>query len=330
MMGSQDSTLVQAYSDASIGDTLLLEGTDIPYEFGGDLDPWNKSLVVIGIGINPQNGVSKRSIVKGRGSFSFYLGPNASGSRFYGLAFETNVETNTLTGAHYSNVSFYNCFFHARFQINGQLGAEVQSFSFINSIFESSLGNIILPGSGNSVLIENISIVSCVFNGTISGNNDNAFTVDHCLFLSPNSFINLVHHGIFKNSIFMNSSSPCSSCYFVVFYNNISRLSSSSNLQQFNNIVMNNIDNVDPKLANYTAGNLYSPTDDYHLLPISHARGAGLDGGDLGPHGSTTHFNESGEVLINPIVRSLIISNPNVTPSGTLDIQINATNPKDN
>lgn len=82
MMGSQDSTLVQAYSDASIGDTLLLEGTDIPYEFGGDLDPWNKSLVVIGIGINPQNGVSKDQLLKAVARFHFIWDPTRAGRDF--------------------------------------------------------------------------------------------------------------------------------------------------------------------------------------------------------------------------------------------------------
>jgi hypothetical protein len=63
----------------------------------------------------------------------------------------------------------------------------------------------------------------------------------------------------------------------------------------------------------------------------SAAIAAGSDGTDIGVHGGTNmFFSESGEVLINPIIREVSILNPTVTPSGTINVQVIATKPKDN
>jgi hypothetical protein len=60
------------------------------------------------------------------------------------------------------------------------------------------------------------------------------------------------------------------------------------------------------------------------------AIGNGSDLTDIGVHGGTSNFNESGEVLIAPIMRLLVINNTNVQPNGTLNVQVNATKPTGN
>ena len=88
-----------------------------------------------------------------------------------------------------------------------------------------------------------------------------------------------------------------------------------------------NLNNTDPSFVNVPFNTNYSTTHDYHLQSGSPAIGTGLNGSDIGPHGSGTNFSESGEVLIAPIVRSLSTS---VGAGGTLNINVNATVPNSN
>ena len=91
-----------------------------------------------------------------------------------------------------------------------------------------------------------------------------------------------------------------------------------------------NLDATDPMLVNYTYNQFYSTAHDYHLQAGSAAIAAGNDATDIGIHGGTSKFSESGEVLINPIMRSVIITNPVISPNGTLNVDIHATKPTSN
>ena len=91
----------------------------------------------------------------------------------------------------------------------------------------------------------------------------------------------------------------------------------------------NNLFLTDPQFVNYAFNNLYSGSYDFHLQPTSPLIAAASDTTDIGVYGSPTRFSPSGEVLYNPIIRSLFIQNTNIAPNGILNVDVNATIPKD-
>ncbi|MBL0065651.1 MAG: hypothetical protein IPP38_11695 [Bacteroidetes bacterium] len=170
-LGSQYSTLLAAYTAAADGDTLLLEGTDIPYEYGSGSQYWTKNLTVIGIGINSQKDNYKKSIIHGTWSGTFKI--SGLGSRFYGIVFETVID-----GRNSSNLSFYNCLFKQPvvFQSPGP------NCSFVNSVFESTDDDIQVVSDAQSP----ISLISCIVNGSIVDYNlypeDHPWSIESFLF----------------------------------------------------------------------------------------------------------------------------------------------------
>ena len=85
--GAQYNSLQAAVNASSNGDTMLIEGTNIPY--GLDCHArWNKSITVIGIGFNPQKDNPRKvffSITCGPDWFVINNGGN--GSKIYGIEF---------------------------------------------------------------------------------------------------------------------------------------------------------------------------------------------------------------------------------------------------
>src|SRR5688572_32818164 len=85
--GGQFNSLHAAYSAATNGDTLHLEGTNVSY-FLGCGTFWEKSLTVIGIGFNPQKQNPRLTLIRNTDCHScLHLRPGANGSKFYGIVF---------------------------------------------------------------------------------------------------------------------------------------------------------------------------------------------------------------------------------------------------
>lgn len=328
--GSQYATLQAAYTSAASGDTLLLEGTNLNYSIN---EYWNKSLVIIGIGFNPQKQNAKRSRI-----LQAWAGPvdmvgfqtNATGSKFYGIEFTgtynggVNIQLSTAT----NNILFENCKFNG-FVTFASLSAN--NWVFRNCIFDSNNAfNVHL--SSTTSLISNVLFTNCVFDGYIEGySNPNVnFTFDHCLFLTTTTttFSNLQFATI-TNNIFMNGF-PCCGATNSIFNNNLSRIAGTFPPSGVGNSGSGNIAGSDPNFTSYTVATLYATSNNYQLQAGSPAIATGTGGSDIGVHGGGSGFSRFGEVLHTPIVRSVNIQNTSVAPNGTLNVDVNITKPNDN
>ena len=321
--GAQFNTLMNAYNASSSGDTLLLEGTNIAYTYSGE---WIKSLVVIGIGFNPQKANPRLTYIT-----SLTINSNASsggnGSRFYGIEFTT---VSVGAGASIANLLFENCSFYDNFRFPTQFNYQTASnIVFRNCIFKSQNGSNINFSSGQ-ILMTGVLVTNCIFNGYLNGffNTVSSPIIDHCLFLinDGSASIRNFNNATITNSIFMNSATIQSGSNGNAFISCISRLGSVPT----GNGSTGNFNNTNPNFVNYTLGSLYNTSHNYQVQAGSVAIGAGSDLTDIGVHGGTSNFNESGEVLIAPIMRLLVINNTNVQPNGTLNVQVNATKPTGN
>lgn len=325
--GAQYTNLRDAYDAATNGDTLLLEGTDINYHISYQCNfHWNKELTVIGIGFNPSKQNPKRTKITAthcNEGHAFHIGNAGSGSEFYGIEFMNEVRVYETS----NNLLFENCKFNLRLYF--QDGASTTGLAIINCIFDANNDRVLdFGGAGAQVtaLINN-----CVFDGYIFGNGSQyvSASIEHCLFLSPsvNAFSNL-HDAQIKNNIFVNRL-PAGS-FNSDYQNNICAVMGTLPPDPGDgNTGTGNIENTDPQFVNYTFGEYYSPFHDYEVQ-ASAALGGASNGSDIGVHGGTTNFSETGEVLIAPIVRSVNIQNTSVAPNGTLNVEIHATAPSDN
>jgi len=319
--GAQFSNLEAAYTAAVSGDTLLIENTDIMYNLT-ECAAYNKSLTFIGIGFNPSKQTPKRTkIGAGPCTGLFNMNSSASGSKFYGIEFETMVRAEQFI----NNMVFEDCKFNSTFNI--QCGGGFAAVTFRNCVFD--LNNIADVVMNCNTINMTGTFSNCVFDGYIDGANSPlaTMTIEHCLFLSTNQvpFNNLLYATI-KNNIFMNvfPGGTTNSTY----ENNICRVAGTfPPLPGQGNTGSGNISNTNPLLVNCPISTNYGASQDYHLQAGSPAIGTASDLTDIGIHGGTSGFSEQGEVLINPIIRSMSIVNSTVASNGTLNVQLHATKP---
>jgi len=322
--GAQYGSLIAAFNASTNGDTLLLEPTDIPYVniFG---NPWNKKLILIGIGFNPERQVYKRTKIDTySGGTGFYLATGCNGCRFYGIQFLTQVAVANGVGA-INDIVFEDCLFES--QVGFGINNSSTSYIFRNCIFNSNnLTNIIISSTTGYY---NIIASNCVFDGYIDASSVSLidFTIEHCIFLSTTvaPFLN-VYNAQVENCIFMNSFPD--NTFNSNYENNLSRVAGSFPPDPGNgNTASSNIEDTDPDFVDCPASTLFSYFLDFHLNAGSPAEDAGNDGTDIGIHGGFTGFSEQGEVLINPIVRSMNVINSSVQPNGTLMVHVLITKP---
>lgn len=316
--GAQYATFAAAYNAASNGDTIKLEGTAINYAHGA-INGFEKSLVVIGHGINTQkqlfstSKIDKMSTGAGSGADASILA-GAGGSKFYGIEF--TASTNDLN-IYTTNIYFENC----KFSRTVHLQSGAANLTFVNCVF-SQLANIAHTS------VSNIQYLNCIFNNNVSGAASTASILfDHCLFLNTGTTFSSATNYSIKNSIFINST--VSGITTSTFQNNL--FSVSQPVPPAGNFdAGGNTSGANPLFVNYTLGSLYSTAHDYHLQAGSPAIGAATDATDLGLHGGIANFSEQGEALIVPVVRSMNISTPTALPNGTIDVQVSASKPDDN
>jgi hypothetical protein len=323
--GSQFTSLQTAYTASSNGDTLLVEGTDIAYNLACN-NRWEKSLVVIGIGCNPQKQIPKRAKFSFNGCQSdFYFRPGGSGSRFYGIEFISRVTFEDNQGA-VNNVVFEDCLFTDFVIANG---SGTNSLTINNCVFNNDNAlNLYLTSNASIVVTVNNSI----FDGYVEGNNSAVANTEfnHCLFLSTGGTqtFNNLYYATIRNCIFMNRFPTGSSNSS--YLNNLCRVAGTFPPAGTGNTASGNFENTDPLFVNNPANTFYSTTRDYHLQAGSPVLTAANDGTQIGLHGGYTGFSEQLEVLINPIIRSMNILNTSVASNGTLNVQIQATKPDNN
>ena len=321
--GAQFSSLLNAYNASVNGDTILVEGTNIVYN---PSTQWLKNLVVIGIGFNPQKSNPRLTRVSDL-SINSNSNSGGNGSRFYGVEF---VSVSVGAGASISDLLFENCSFSARFSFPSQFSYQTaNNIIFRNCIFNPQNDRNI-EFSPAQILMTGVLVTNCVFNGFLNSfsNTVSSPIIDHCLFLinDGNTAIRNFNNATITNCIFMNSAAIQSGSTGNAFISCISRLG----LLPTGNGSTGNFGNTNPNFVTYTLGALYNTSHNYQVQAGSVAIGTGSDLTDIGVHGGNSNFNESGEVLIAPIMRLLIINNQNVQPNGTLNVQVNATKPTGN
>lgn len=327
--GSQYTSLDAAIGGASAGDTLFIKNTNIDYQIA-DCDPaWSKSLVVIGAGFNP-NTTSPKLVRFGyynvcnfsNSNDKFGIGGGGNGSKFIGIEFAPElINTSSI-----SSYSFENCSFLGLINFDY---FSVYSVSFKNCVFKfSNADNIRFSGSAPT---QNIAFTNCIFNGTVTANNNIAstITIDHCIFLSTSvSPLNAIQFTSIQNSVFMNYAGFSASVSNCIFNNNIARLTST--MPPSGNSGSGNIVSSDPLFLNYTLGNLYSASDNYSLQASSPAIGAGIGGTDIGIHNSTSTFNETGEPTNVPVIRDMTLQNVTVPQNGNVNVKVRSTKARTN
>ena len=175
------SNLEDAYKNSVSGDTLYIEGSNIPY---GDLTI-EKRLTLIGQGYftNENLGISsnKFETVVNR----ITLSDGSSGSKIYGLKFIQSGNANVIT--HVGNVVLSNCYFHisiivighnienivvnrSYFNLSGGLSVNgvtepPQNFIFTNNIV---VGNFYIKDESSGTITNN------VFKGSVFSVGENA------------------------------------------------------------------------------------------------------------------------------------------------------------
>lgn len=326
--GAQFSSMQAAYNAAVNGDTLLFEGTDIGYTLANCNTGWNKSLTAIGIGFNTPKQSPRRTIFVNTDNCccnEFVMYGGSSGSSFYGIIFSSGVRLRGAT----NNLLFEDC----RFDGNPNFNIEditASNFTWRNCVFNGNNLRNISFSNGNTTN-SNMLVSNCVFDGYIEGQNSPFITLllDHCLFLGTTNTFSQLNFAIIQNTIFMNVF-PAGTTNSG-FTNNMCRVAGTfPPVGGGGNSAAGNLEATNPNFVTYTNGDFYSTAQNYHLQAGSPAIGAATDGTQIGLHGGLTRFSETGEVLINPVMRSLNISNPTIAPNGTLNVNINATKPTDN
>jgi hypothetical protein len=311
------TNLWDAHQNVLAGDTLMLEGTNVPYGIP-TYDWFNKSLTVIGIGFNPDKQTPKKTIINP--NYAGYLRMNsvASGSKFYGIHF-----TGGVLAVNANDLLFEDCLFNSFLSIHN---SNSNNLVVRNCVFTADNGHCVdLPQDyAVTALFEN-----CLFDGYIYGRNNpylNA-TFNHCVFLRTNGapFDNFNNSLTVTNCIFVNDNTIATGTTNGTFHNNI--VVGTATMPPTGNTGSGNLTETDPLFVSYTMGEFYAYAHDYDVQAGSPASNAGLDGTDIGIHGGTSIFSETGEPLIIPIVRSMSIDNTTVVPGGTLNIQLHATRP---
>ncbi|HRY98644.1 MAG TPA: hypothetical protein P5550_06250 [Bacteroidales bacterium] len=315
--GAQYSTLNAAYTAASPGDTLMLQGSNTAYSITGQ---WNKALVVIGTGVFPD----KDNVINAKIS-SFQFAGGGSGSKFYGVVFQSVVQVAyAFTGL---NLYFEACQFNSYVDVNYDQG----TWTFVNCLFEQdNYYNVYVNGSSYNVA--GLEFRNCVFDGTFLGGNNPGipWLFDHCLFLASSTAIfTNVRGATISNCIFANRFPE--GVTNTTFLNNLCAVSGTfPPAGGGGNSALSNIENSNPLFVNFTSGQLFSTSRDYHLQAGSPAIGAGSDGTDIGLFGGSTGFNLSFEPQNAPVVRRVLIQNPTISPNGILNVNVKASTPRSN
>lgn len=291
----------------------------------GNVTIVDKSLTIMGVGLDPQKGLGTRSLVgdiqvSGNASSGFRI----SGVHF--LRFLPNVGCSTLWTV--SNILIENCQFNSVQMLAN--ACSIGNMIVRNCVINSHQGFSSGPQAFEIVVSSGVLITNNIIRGqgttagTISGNG---LTIQNNLFWGGGThyiFTNL-QNSIVQNNIFARISpslTPCATCTGNTFFNNVVFGSSDNTFSNGTNGNSSTGDFIaDPLLTNVpvqpsNAAWIY--TYDITLMTGSPAINAGLDATDIGPTGGSTPFDREGTLL--PLIES--INMPAVVTKG-IDLEVN-------
>lgn len=317
------ATALQNAINASVsGDILhIVPGT----VSNGNVTITDKSLTILGVGLDPQKGLGTRSLV---GDIQV-SGAASSGMRISGVHFLRFLPNIGCAVAHtISNILIENCQFNSVQMLTN--ACAIGNMIVRNCVINSHQGFASGPAAFEIVISSGVLITNNIIRGhgttasTISGNG---LTIQNNLFWgggTHNVFINL-SNSIVQNNIFARISpslAPCATCTGNTFFNNLvfgstdNTFSSGTNGNSSTGHVV-----ADPLLTNVPiqpANSAWIYTYDIDLLAGSPANNTGLDGTDMGPTGGIIPFDKEGTLL--PLIES--INMPAVVTKG-IDLQVN-------
>lgn len=317
------ATALQNAINASVsGDIIhIIPGT----VSNGNVTITDKSLTILGVGLDPQKGLGTRSLV---GDIQV-TGAASSGFRISGvhfLRFLPNVgciSTHTI-----SNILIENCQFNVVQMLSNNCA--IGNMIVRNCVINSHQGFSSAPQAFEIVISSGVLITNNIIRGhsttagTISGNG---LTIQNNLFWGAGThyvFTNL-QNSIVQNNTFARISpslTPCTNCSGNTFYNNVVFGSTDNTFTNGTNGNSSAGDIIaDPLLTNVPvqpANSNWIYTYDITPLTGSPAINAGLDGTDVGPTGGMIPFDEEGTLL--PLIES--INMPAIVTKG-VDLQVN-------
>ena len=302
-----ENAFVQAYDEASDGDTLYLPGLQfsLPSFF-------QKRLTIYGTGYHPDHAeVTGQTRLTG----TLRLYAEASGSRFEGILFAGPVHFQAQI---IENLSFHRCYFEGSISLNGSTDA---------------------PS-------DNISFSECIILGDFNGHNTKNLIFHNNILFNPGRgmFINIRRNAWVHNNIIIGKSSDVNSTRMIyglsdsLFENNIfydaggSRHFSDVSNNTFNNNVFNwnptgdasntwnnNFTgvNIPDIFINYT-GDSFSYEADYNLVEPEGFEGT--TGNQVSIYGGLSPFKENTRPS-NPQIMSVDIGQ-GTDEKGMLHIQV--------
>lgn len=293
----QFTTFTAALTASAAGDTIYVHGS--PYNYG--TFTVNKQITIIGIGHNPQKQAPQKSFVD---YINFATG--STGSRVIGMEiYEINTSTSNI-----NNIEIRNC--RVLYRI---LADDASSSNWIieGCVFTGSNENFYGGSSQSGHRLRNN-----VFNGQLYGmNGSNGYHyIENNIFLRNGAAFDYVSPAYANNNIFYRAN-PTGTGNGITYSNNISFQCSNNNFPNGTNLT-----NQDPQFVSFTgggAGTNFSYAHDYNLQATSPAKNYGTDSKDLGVYGGIGDYNQNGIPRI-PYISEFNISNPTVSPGGTLNV----------
>lgn len=318
--GAQYSTIQSAIDDATVGDTLIVAGSETTYD-GFIL---NKRLVLFGAGYQSTEAAQfgyttnvNHMVIKNENPA---LDLNASGSHIEGF-YVTGVVT-TASGAYrYISVGFEgtdtNTLTNVTFTRNRCGAVHLTYFSNIN-IYNNILDNIGYAPNYNNVFGDypfgsNLFVANNIFTGGVARIKGSQIFINN-LFIGEDQV-----YDVFTSGVGINNQASG-----IVFSNNIlwgRGTGGASNVALTHNLVLtseggetfdygtnstgNNLENVNPKFVN-VPGFALDFSYDYRLADDSPCKGAGSDGTDMGIFGGPYPFPSAGDVPNVIVIESRI------------------------
>jgi hypothetical protein len=313
------ATALQNAINASIsGDIIhIIPGT----VSNGNVTITNKSLTILGVGLNPQKGLGTRSLA---GDIQV-SGAASSGLRISGvhfLRFLPNVGCSVVHTV--SNILIENCQFNAVQMLSN--ACAIGNMIVRNCVINSHQGFTSGPQAFELFINSGVLITNNIIrtqNTTASTVKGDGLTIQNNLFYGNGTYFTFIDldNSIVQNNIFARSSPVLAATSTGnTFYNNIVFGSTDNS---FTNGVGGNTSTGhiigDPLLTNVPSTTSdWEYTYDINLLTGSPALNAGLDGTNMGPTGGITPFDPEGTLL--PLIQS--INMPAIVTKG-VDLEVN-------
>lgn len=306
-------TFVAAQSAASAGDTIIVHGSNTPY----DIDEITKPLTLIGPGyylgqIEPNEIASNHTAIIGNNIKVSSDNVNLIGLNFRNAAITVEASNVTISRSFLGSVTF-----NTSFDVNEP------NHSLTNFVIEN---NVITGGVNCSARVSNIVIRNNILS-FIGGASDDQqpMLIDHNTFTSNSIALSRVQNSAISSNIFVRTSS--SESPFQDNSNSFSHNVSVDGNLPTGNGNQNNVDCADIFLYArcHRIQDMYLASNDSHsfvLSTTSSAIGTGANGTDVGATGGATPYVEFGLPAV-PLFRELHADG--ASSSNSLNVEFRVT-----